>query len=269
MAQATIEAAPVLHTTRPSLIHRLSHNRWVLRLVVWGGLVLVWHLLAVWKGPFFLATPLQTLNGLAKLQSEGHYPTVVNSLGQLGIGFGLAVAVGVPLGLVMGSVRAVDDVFAPFVNTLFVTPKEALLPFLIALFGTQLNFRIAVVFLFAIFFIVINSAAGVRAVSPHLIETARAFRMPRHRVFTRVVMPASTAYVVAGIRLGLGMAIKGMVIAEIWVTIGIGLLLNNFGAFRQLDLFLALAAVVVAIGVASTTLLSALERRLRTWAEAP
>jgi ABC-type nitrate/sulfonate/bicarbonate transport system permease component len=265
----TATADVIGRSNRRSVAHRVSHNRWVARLVVWGGLILVWHVLAVWKGPFFLATPLETVKGFGKLQSEGYYPTVLDSLRQLGLGFALAVCVGVPLGLIMGSIRAIDDLLAPFVNTLFVTSKEALLPFLIALFGTQLKFRVAVVLLFAVFIIIINTAAGVRSVSPSLLETSRAFRMPIHRVFTRVVIPASSAYIIAGIRLGLGMAIKGMVIAEIWVTFGIGLLLKNFGAFRRLDLFLALVIVIVTIGVASTTILGSLERRLRAWTAIP
>jgi ABC-type nitrate/sulfonate/bicarbonate transport system permease component len=269
MTAVSVGADVIGRANRRSLAHRVSHNRWLARVVVWGALVVAWHLLAAWKGPYFLATPLETVKGLGKLQTEGYYPTVLHSLRQLGLGFALAVGIGVPIGLLMGSIRAVDDLLAPFVNTLFVTSKEALLPFLIVLFGTQLRFRVAVVVLFAVFIIVMNTAAGVRSVSPNLLETSRAFRMPIHRVFTRVVVPASSAYIIAGIRLGLGMAIKGMVIAEIWVTFGIGLLLKNFGAFRRLDLFLALVVVIVTIGVASTSLLGSLERRLRAWAAAP
>jgi NitT/TauT family transport system permease protein len=239
-------------------------NRWVARLVVWGGLIGAWYLLALWKGPFFMATPVATLRGIGRLVDQGYLPTVATSLRQLGVGFSLAVAVGIPLGLLMGSVRAVDDFMAPYVNTLFVTSKEALLPFLITLFGVRLEFRIAVVFLFSVFFIVMNTAAGVRSVDAGLLEAARAFGVPRRRIFTKVIVPASLPYVIAGLRLGLSTALKGMVIAELWVTAGVGLLLKNFGAFRKLDLFFALSVIVIAIGVVSTSLLRLLERRLRS-----
>jgi ABC-type nitrate/sulfonate/bicarbonate transport system permease component len=243
----------------------LLHNRWFLRLLVWGGLLIAWQAVAEIRGTAFLATPSQTLGGFVDLASEGYLATVATSLRQLSVGFALAVAVGIPIGLMMGSVRAVDDFLAPYVTTLFVTPKEALLPLLITIFGTRLMFRVAVVFLFSIFFIIMNSAAGVRSVDPRLIEAARAFRVPRRRVFRKVILPGSLPFVVAGIRLGFATAIKGMVIAELWVTFGIGALLKNFGAFRHLDLFFALSILIIAIGVIGTLLLKRLEQRLAPW----
>ena len=260
---------PTPERRRPGRWRALLGNRWLHRAVVWGGLIGVWYALAVWKGPFFMATPGATVGGLGRLASEGYLPTLATTLRQLSVGFGLAVAVGVPVGLLMGSARAVDDFLAPYVNTLFVTSKEALLPFLITLFGVALQFRVAVVFLFAVFFIIMNTAAGVRGVDPGLLETARAFRVPRRRMFTKVVLPASLPYVIAGLRLGLATAIKGMVIAELWVTAGVGLLLKNFGAFRRLDMFFALAVVIIGIGVLSTSLLLVLERRLQSARSAP
>lgn len=266
MAQVAIDDRRLVTPRRAGGAARaVGRNKWAIRAVVWGALVLAWYLLARAKGPFFLATPGATVEGLVKLQTEGYYSALGASLRQLGVGFALAVAVGVPVGLLMGSVRLIDDLLAPFVNTLFVTPKEALLPFLITLFGTRLNFRIAVVFLFAVFFVVMNASAGVRSVDRDLIEAGRSFGLPMRRIFTRIVLPGSLPFVIAGIRLGLAASIKGMVIAELWVTAGAGLLLKNFAAFRRLDMFLALSIVIIAVGVVSTTLLAALERRLRPW----
>ena len=253
----------------PSMGRRILRNRWVARLIVWGLLILGWELAARAKGPLFLPTPYATLRGIGKIASEGYVPTIARSLRQLFTGYLLAVIVGVPLGLLMGSIRAVDDFFAPYVNTLFIVSKEALLPLFIIVFGTRFTFRVAVVFLFAIFFIVMNTAAGVRSVDPRLVETARAFRVPRWQIFTKVVLPGSLAFVIAGLRLGLSTAIKGMVIAEIWVTVGIGLLLQNFGNFLRMDLFFALATIIITIGVISTSLLRLLENRLRPWTRMP
>ncbi|MGI8516210.1 MAG: ABC transporter permease [Acidimicrobiia bacterium] len=251
-----------------SRVQNLVINRWFLTAAAWGFLLLIWHLLAIWKGPYFLATPIETLLGLGRLATEGYVPSIARSLQQLLAGFALVIVVGIPIGLLMGSVRAIDDFVSPYVQTLFVTSKEALLPFLIVVFGTQFRFRVAVVFLFGVFFLVINTADGVRSVDHRLIETARAYRLPRREIFTKVVVPASLPFIVAGLRLSLAAAIKGMVISEIWVTFGIGLLLKNFGAFRRMDMFLAIAVLVVTVGVAATTLLKALENRIRPWARA-
>jgi ABC-type nitrate/sulfonate/bicarbonate transport system permease component len=267
-ADATALANARVADQRESLGHRLFGNRWIARLVVWGSLILLWEVTARVKGSLYLPTPYATIRGLGKLASEGYLPTIANSLRQLFGGYLLAVLVGVPLGLLMGSVRAADDFFAPYVNTLFIVSKEALLPFLIVLFGTRFTFRVTVVFLFSIFFIVMNTAAGVRSVDPRLIETARAFRLPKWQIFAKVIVPGSLPYMIAGLRLGLSTAIKGMVIAEIWVAVDTGLLLKNFGTFLRLDLFFALSFVIIAIGVVSTRLLKVLENRLRPWTRA-
>jgi NitT/TauT family transport system permease protein len=250
-------------------LRRLVRKTWLARVIVWGSFILAWDIVAVIKGPVFLPTPLATVKGLGKLVTEGDVPAVANSLKQLATGYLLAVLIGVPLGLLMGSVRALDDLFSPYINTLFIVSKEALLPFLIIIFGTRFTFRATVVFLFAIFFIVMNTSAGVKSVDRRLVETARAFGVPKRQIFSKVVVPASLPFVIAGLRLGLSTAIKGMVIAEIWVTIGIGLLLENFSSFLRLDLFFALSFVIVGIGVVSTTSLRALENKLRPWAQVP
>ena len=142
--------------------------------VVWGSLLLAWFITARIKGPVFLPTPFATAKGLGKLVTEGYVPTIAGSLRQLFAGFAIAVAVGVPTGLLMGSVRAADDFLSPYVNTLFIVSKEALLPLFIVLFGTHFIFRVAVVFFFSILFIVLNTAAGVRSVD------SRLSRQPAH-----------------------------------------------------------------------------------------
>ena len=168
----------------------------------------------------------------------------------------------IPIGALMGRFRLFEDLLSPYVNTLFVTSKEALLPLIIIAFGTEFKYRVAVVVLFALFFPIMNTAAGVRFVDSQLMETAKAFCTPARRMFTQVYLPAAAPFVVAGIRLGLGIALKGMVIAELWVTIGTGELLKNFGGQRHLDLFFALAVLIVAVGLLSNQSLKALEMRL-------
>jgi ABC-type nitrate/sulfonate/bicarbonate transport system permease component len=247
----------------------LKSERWqrlLARVVVWGALILLWELSARIKGPLFLPTPLKTAGGIGDIFSEGYASSLASSMRQLFVGFGIAVGIGVPLGLLMGSIRAFDDFLSPYVNTMFIVSKEALLPLLIVLFGTREEFRVVVVFLFAVFLIILNTAAGVRSVDPGMIEAARAFGLKRLQIFVKVVVPAILPFVVSGLRIGFGLAIKGMVIAEIWVTIGIGLLLTNFAAFRRLNLLFGLAILIIAIGVIGTSLLGAAERRLRVWA---
>jgi ABC-type nitrate/sulfonate/bicarbonate transport system permease component len=201
---------------------------------------------------------------VVELFTEGYVAALGPTLQQLAAGFVIAVAVAIPVGALMGRFRVMEDLLAPYVNTLFVTSKESLLPVLIIAFGLAFWYRVSVVILFAVFFPVINTAAGVRYVDRELKETARAFATPPWRMFTRVYLPAAAPFVVAGIRLGLGMALKGMVIAELWVYRGTGELFTQFtSAPRRLDLYYALALVIIAIAVALNETLKWVERKLR------
>ena len=247
---------------------RLLRSKWFWRAVVWGGLLLGWEVLAWVNGPFFLPTVESTLvNGVTAVFREGYIWTFIVSLRQLLLGFTLACVVAIPVGAVMGWSRIAQDLLSPYVNTLFVAPKEALLPMIIILFGTQLQYRIAVVVLFAFFFPLMNTAAGVANIDRDLIETARAFCTPRRRIFRHILLPAAAPYILAGVRLGLGMALKGMIIAELWVAAGTGGLLRNLGQFRALDVYFALAILVVVVAVVTNEGLRAYERRLRPWQE--
>lgn len=236
------------------------------RLVVWGSILLAWEIFGRRVGPFFFAPFTATLGGLGQLIRSGQILTVAFSLQQMLAGYLFAVAVGIPVGLVMGASHKFAHVLEPYVNLLFVTSMEALLPFLIILFGVEFEFRVAVVFLFSVLYVLLNVQAGVRNVDVQLVETARSFGASRVRIFKDVVVPATLPYVVAGLRLGLGMALKGMVIAELWVHAGTGALLSGFGQFRQLDRFLALVLIIVGLGAGAVQGLYWIQRRLAPWA---
>ena len=248
----------------PSTIRRLLDNRWILRALVYGGVLVAWQFTAVVKGEFFLPTIPATLGGLVEIFTEGYAASLTETVQQLVVGFSIAIAIAIPVGAVIGRVRFMEDLLAPYVNTLFVTSKESLLPIIIVAVGIGFWYRTWVVILFAVFFPIINTAAGVRYVDRELRETARAFDTGPWRMFTTVYLPASAPFVVAGVRLGFGMAMKGMVIAELWVLRGTGRLLSTFSdAPRRLDLYYALVIVIIAIAITINELLKWAERKLR------
>lgn len=263
---------PPLRTDRPtsgreearSGLRRFLGNKWVLRALFYGALVLAWQATAVIKGRFFLPTVPETLRGLVEIFTEGFAASLLGTLQQLIVGFLIALAIAIPIGVLIGRFRIVADLLAPYVNTLFVTSKESLLPVIIVAVGIGFWYRTWVVILFAVFFPIINTAAGVRYVDQELRETARAFQTRPWRMVTRVYLPAAAPFVVAGIRLGFGMAMKGMVIAELWVLRGTGRLLNTFSSSPlRLDLYYALVLLIVAIAVGTNEALKRAERRLR------
>jgi ABC-type nitrate/sulfonate/bicarbonate transport system permease component len=248
---------------------RLLRNKWVLRAIFYGAILAVWQATAVIKGEFFLPTIPQTIRGFGEIFTEGYAGTLLGTLRQLFAGFLIALVIAIPVGALMGRFRFVEDVLAPYVNTLFVTPKQALLPILIVAVGIGFWYRTWVVILFAVFFPIINTAAGVRYVDTELRETARAFGTGRWRMFTRIYLPASAPFVVAGIRLGFGMAMKGMVIAELWIFSGAGNLLETFSRSPlRLDLYYPLVLLIIFFAVFVNELLKWAERKLRPAAQA-
>jgi ABC-type nitrate/sulfonate/bicarbonate transport system permease component len=264
------EEEPVAQELRPvrpertRTLARLVGNKWFLRALFYGAVLIAWQLTAVIKGRFFLPTIPETLGGLVELFTEGYATSLLGTLRQLILGFVIALVIALPIGVLMGRFRVVADLLAPYVNTLFVTSKESLLPVIIVAVGIGFWFRTWVVILFAVFFPIINTAAGVRYVDQELRETARAFGTPPWRMFTRVYLPAAAPFVVAGIRLGFGMAMKGMVIAELWVLKGTGRLLETFSSSPlRLDLYYAIVVLIVAIAVGTNEALKWAERKLR------
>ncbi len=259
----------VIAQTRVSRSRRsVWRSTWLLRAVVLVVPLIGWQLFAMSKGPYFLPTVDSTLaSGLPTIFSEGYYVTFLRTLEQLFLGFGITCAFAIPLGAVVGRWKVADDFLSPYINTLYVTPPEALLPLLIVVFGTDLTFRIAVVVVFSFFFPLMNTAAGIRYVDSQLLEVARSFRTSRWRLFSQILLPAAAPFVVAGIRLGLGQALKGMILAELWVVVGTGGLMINLGRFRHLDIYFALALMVVAVAVLLNAGLRSLERRLQPWVD--
>jgi ABC-type nitrate/sulfonate/bicarbonate transport system permease component len=248
---------------------RLFGNKWVLRAIFYGAILAGWQLTAVIKGKFFLPTIPALIRGFGEVFTEGYAATMLGSLRQLVAGFVIALVIAIPVGVLMGRFRFVEDVLAPYVNTLFVTPKQAMLPIIIVAVGIGFWYRTWIVILFSIFFPIINTAAGVRYVDRELRETARAFGTSRWRMFSQIYLPASAPFIIAGIRLGFGMAMKGMVIAELWIFAGTGSLLETFSRSPlRLDLYYSLVFLIIAFAVAVNELLKWTENRLRPAARA-
>jgi NitT/TauT family transport system permease protein len=241
----------------------LVNTKWGVRLLATLGFLALWEAVALWKGPTWTPSVDAILSAMVDVFTQGYYLTLLESLETMFVGFLLTLLIGIPVGVLIGVSRVADDLVTPWVMTLFSSPKEALLPLLIILFGVGFEYRVSIVVLFALFFVVINTAAGVQYADKQLLETARAFCTPRLRFATRVLLPAAAPFIVAGIRLGLGMAFKAMIIAELWISTGTGGLIKQTGANRQLDLFYAITWLLVSLAIAIYLTLVWLEERLR------
>ena len=188
------------------------------------------------------------------------------SLWTLAAGFFLAVIVGVIVGLLMGRFRAVEHFLDLYINSLMSAPMTAFVPALILWFGLGIESRIAVVFLFAVFVIVINTMTGVKQVDRTFVEMGRSFGAREAEVFFKIILPAAMPAIMAGIRLGMGRAVKGMVTAEMLLTLtGIGAMIMQYGSAFATDALFAVILTILIIAMITMKLVEAVDQWLTGW----
>jgi NitT/TauT family transport system permease protein len=178
-------------------------------------------------------------------------------------GVAIAIVVGVPVGVLMGRSGSLDRLLLPWVSLFVSAPLTALVPVIMALFGFGETTIVLTVVLFAIWIIILDSRAGSRGISPSLIEMAASYGATRWQAFTKVYLLAALPEILAGVRLGLVRAVKGVIIGQLLVSvIGFGYLFEIYSSNFLMEhmwallLVLFLFAYLVDIGIGE------LERRV-------
>jgi NitT/TauT family transport system permease protein len=223
-----------------------------------------WSLGLQWLPPFS-----KVMEALAQFVGSGVIlANLGSSLRGLIVGFSLALILGLVLGSLMGRYRHVEKALDIYVHALFVCPSIVFAPVFFAIFGLSDMARIAIIVVYAMFVIVINTATAIRTVDPSLVEMARSFGCGEAQIFRRILLPASLPLVFAGIRLGVGRAVKGMINGEMLIAfVGLGALAQRYGAQFDAAKVFAIAMVVLIIGLVSNALVQMLDNRLTRWAD--
>ena len=182
-------------------------------------------------------------------------------------GMGLAIAVGIPLGALMGRVKSIDQILGIWVNVFLSAPLTALVPVLMAIFGFGQVTVVVTVFLFAVWVIVLDTQAGIKHVNPSLLDMARSFGAGRFEIYTKVLVLAALPEILAGVRLGLIRGVKGVVIGQLLIAIiGIGELFELYSRNFLFKEFWALIIMVFAFAFAVSELVAYFERRIEYYA---
>lgn len=147
---------------------------------------------------------------------------ILHSLGRVGLGFGMAAALGIPLGFILGRVKFIGDMFAPVISLLRPVSPLAWLPIGLLVFKAAEPASIWVIFISSIWPIILNTSAGVSQVPQDYLNVARVLRLSEWKIFTTILFPSSLPYLLTGIRLSIGVAWLVIVAAEM-LTGGIGL----------------------------------------------
>ena len=168
------------------------------------------------------------------------------------MGFGFAVIVGIPVGLVMGWRRRVEYSLDPFPTALYASPLVALAPLLIIVFGVGVLGKAALVFLLAVFPFVFNAFAGVKSTDSLLINVIRSYGGTEKDLYLKVILPSTMPYIIAGARLAIGRGLVGIIVGEFYAASeGIGFAITQAGdTYRLPDMFVGIIILsLIAVGL--------------------
>jgi NitT/TauT family transport system permease protein len=263
-AAAAFEHAPA----KPSAWRNLWANGGIGIASVVIGLAL-WEIVSRFlvANPLFLAAPSQIFLAMLQLAESGRLGHDIGiSTVEFLLGYCIASLLGILLGLVMASSERAKQALQPWISGLYATPTIALGPLFIVWMGIGIWSKVVVVILLVIFPVAINTEAGLRTTSQRLVETLRCFGASRRQIFFKLSLPSATPFILAGLKLGIGRGLIGVVVAELFGSrAGLGLLISESAdSFNMPNLFVGVLIFAIA-GIAIIAGFSRLERKLVPW----
>jgi ABC-type nitrate/sulfonate/bicarbonate transport system permease component len=209
-----------------------------------------------------------TLRALVDVVASAQtWSALLESNKALVIGYAAAVAVGLPLGLLIGRMRTADALVQGWLSILLITPMAMIIPIIIMALGFGVTGRSLIIFIFVLPMILVNCRTGVRTTPTDLIDMGRSFGASERQLWRFVILPGAAPSVFAGLRIGIGRAVTGMVIAE-WLlaAVGVGALLLQFRGSFQADALFAVIIIILIESLLLVQVIRMIERRLAGWA---
>jgi ABC-type nitrate/sulfonate/bicarbonate transport system permease component len=237
----------------------------VLLLLIWE---LLPHFLPIKPGTrLFFTVPSRILGTLWQMFASGAiWAPLGVSAAAFALGLAVAIVVGLPLGVLLGRSKTLNAMFDPFVTAFNATPRLVFLPLLMLWLGIGMWSKIAIVFLGAVFPLLINTHEGVRNADKVLINVVRSFGATEWGVARLVVIPNSLPFIVVGLRLAIGRAILGVVVAEFFgAQAGLGVIMVRAASSFNVDVVFAGLIVFAGLSLIMTGLVKVLEERMSRW----
>jgi ABC-type nitrate/sulfonate/bicarbonate transport system permease component len=263
MARAVSYQAAPANARGWRLAASLGHPRVVAGVVI----LLLWEVTVREFAPAYVAKPTSVVAAFPRVLADPAFLSdVAATFAAVIEGLFIAVLLGTALGLAMGRSDGIERALRLWVNSFNALPMIVALPLFSLWFGYTGAARLATTVFAAIFAIVLNVADGARAVPKDYLEVARSFRARGASVLTEIVLPAATPYLLAGVRLAMGRALIGAVVAELFLAIpGLGYyILYNSRVFRHDDALVAVL-LLAGLGVGFDALVGWLTRRFLPW----
>lgn len=256
------------HSRRPSIANTRAGKIGlpILSLVIFFA---IWQIVGAHTNPILFTTPVKVVQAFWDLLRKGILlPAFGSAMRDLAIGYGLAAAVGILFGIAMGRSPVVERMLNPFVNFFQATPLIAVVPLIVIWFGVSLKARVAVTFILAVWSIIINTTTGVKNTEPSLIDVGRIYKLNRLQVVTNVQLPNAVPHIFAGLRIALGKALIGVMIAQMEVSLtGLGAIVDDYGNAFKTAYLIAGVFTASAVGVVAAVLLEVIRKRVFPWTE--
>jgi NitT/TauT family transport system permease protein len=237
----------------------------VFALLVW---LVLWEVIGRLELLFLIPPFLDVLKALVNLfVTKKFYDALVISVEAFAAGVGLAVIIGIPLGVLMGRVKFVDRLLGMWVNVFVSAPLTAIVPALMVIVGFGQATVVVTVMLFSVWIIALDTRAGVMSVNPSLLEMTRSFGAKKIEVYTKVIFWAALPEILAGLRLGMIRGVRGVVVGQLLIAImGIGELFELYSRNFLMDRFWALVIFIFIFAYLVSELVNRLEHRVEFYA---
>ncbi|HEX9442957.1 MAG TPA: ABC transporter permease [Candidatus Binatia bacterium] len=240
-------------------------------LILWefmGGPISAYNPIPILRvNPMFMSAPSLIWKAGVELFASGEIwnDLRVSSIEFLG-GYLLSVAVAIPFGIAVGWNKQFSAVFDPFINAMNATPRVALLPLVIIWLGIGMMSKVGIIFLGAVLPILVNVRDGVKTTPSALLNAARSFGASEWLVFKSVILPATLPFILTGLRVGLGRALVGVMVGELYAaTAGIGFMITVAGATFQTDKVFVGVLIFALSGLLGMEILGRIEKHFDKW----
>src|SRR5262245_28303760 len=248
----------------------LNHEKKILGTAAVIAFLIIWELIGntfQLINPMFMSAPSLVWKAAVQLFGSGE---IWNDLRVSGIellgGYLLAVCFAIPFGIMTGWYKRMSAIFDPFINAMNATPRVALLPLVIIWLGIGILSKVGIIFLGAVFPMLINTRDGVKTTPQNLLNAARSFGASEWMIFKTVVLPSTVPFILTGLRLAVGRALVGVLVGELYAaTAGIGFMITVAGATFQTDKVFVGVLIFALSGMIGMELLTKLERRFDKW----
>lgn len=250
-------------------------TRWTRHRELWLGLIGLLTVMVLWQlsaaigmvDVSFTSSPVGAVGALVDSIADGTiWPPVGSTLASVGIGMAITLAVGIPVGLIIGRTPVLYGLTEQMISIMYAVPFVVFLPIIIFWFGIGEEARIVIVVWSALFPLLINVVAGGRNLDPNYLRVSQVFCASRLRTLWSVALPATLPYILAGVRQAVGRALVGAIVAELFMgTDGLGYVVQLETANFEMDAAMAAIGVIAVVAVVLTRGVAYLERKLTFW----